>query len=629
MGNTDSLRGTSALSDFDLHLMAQGAHLDMHRKMGAHEAEENGCAGVRFSVWAPNARAVSVVGDFNEWDGRRNPLNPHGSGIWEVFIAGVQPGALYKFRIVSMTGEILPLKADPFAQVQELPPQSASIVAARSSFVWTDQAWMSGRTGDPRRRPMSIYEVHLGSWMRREDHTFQSYRDLADRLIPYVVGMGFTHIEIMPIAEHPFYGSWGYQPLGLFAPSRRYGEPDDLRHFIDRAHAAGIGVILDWVVSHFPEDGHGLGRFDGTGLYEHADPRQGRQIEWNTLIYNYGRTEVANFLICNALAWLEDYHIDGLRADAVASMLYLDYAKKDGDWLPNVHGGRENLEAVAFLRRLNEIIYERVPGAFTIAEESTSWPMVSRPTYLGGLGFGFKWNMGWMNDTLRYMKQDPIYRKHHHDQLTFGLIYAFNENFVLPLSHDEVVYGKGSLLTKMPGDVWQKFANLRCYLAFFFTHPGKKLLFMGAEIAQWNEWDHEKSLDWHLLQYPEHRGMQDMVRDLNRLYAAEPALHERDCEVEGFAWIGPHDQDNSVIAFSRHGANWDDRLIIICNFTPLVREAYRLRATRPGCYVEVFNSDSVSYGGSNVGNGGAVQTDAEGTLAITLPPLGALILKPV
>ncbi len=622
------LQETAALSSFDHHLIARGKHFELHRKLGAHEVQEQGRAGVRFSVWAPGARAVSAVGDFNDWDVRRHPLQPNGSGVWEGFIEGVRAGALYKFRIVSESGEILPLKSDPFARMQETPPRSASVVVARSSFPWTDAAWMARRGGDMRRRPMSIYEVHLGSWMRTDTNEFLSYRELAARLIPYVKDMGFTHIEVMPLAEHPFYGSWGYQPLGLFAPSRRYGEPDDLRFLIDQAHAAGIGVILDWVVSHFPEDGHGLGRFDGTNLYEHADPRQGRQTEWNTLIYNYGRTEVANFLMCNALAWLEDYHIDGLRADAVASILYLDYAKKEGEWVPNSYGGRENLEAVDFLRRLNEVIYDRVPGAFTIAEESTSWPMVSKPAYLGGLGFGFKWNMGWMNDTLRYIQHDPVHRKYHHDDLTFGLIYAFQENFVLPLSHDEVVYGKGSMLDKMPGDGWQKFANLRCYLSFFFTHPGKKLLFMGAEIAQWNEWNHERGLDWHLLQHAAHKGVQALVRDLNRLYVSEPALHERDCEGEGFAWIDPHDAGNSVISFSRRGADGDEPLIVLCNFTPVVREGYRVRPPRPGRYREVFNSDSTYYGGTNVGNGGGVHTDAEGVLALTLPPLGALILKP-
>lgn len=625
---------SSALTPFDHHLVTQGAHLELHRKLGAHLSEEGGRTGVNFSVWAPSAQAVSVVADFNGWDPRRHPLRPNGSGVWEAFVDGVGAGALYKFHIVAPNGGIVPLKADPFAQMQETPPRSASAVAPRSAFAWSDAAWMETRSSDMRRRPMSIYEVHLGSWARKDTNEFLTYRELADSLIPYVREMGFTHIELMPLAEHPFYGSWGYQPLGLFAPTRRYGEPDDLRYLVDRAHGAGIGVILDWVVSHFPEDGHGLGHFDGTALYEHADPRQGRQTEWNTLLYNYGRTEVANFLLCNALSWLEDYHIDALRADAVASILYLDYAKKDGEWVPNAYGGRENMEAVNFLRRLNEVIYDRVPGAFTIAEESTAWPAVSRPTYLGGLGFGFKWNMGWMNDTLRYIKHDSVHRKYHHDDLTFGLIYAFHENFVLPLSHDEVVYGKGSLLTKMPGDTWQKFANLRCYLSFFFTHPGKKLLFMGGEIAQWNEWNHEQSLDWHLLQYPDHKGMQCLVRDLNRLYAREPALYERDCESEGFAWIAAHDQDNSVLSYIRYAADRSNFMVVVCNFTPVVRHGYRLGVPRGGRYVEVFNSDSAYYGGSNVGNGGTVEAEAlawdgcDHSLRLTLPPLGALILKP-
>jgi 1,4-alpha-glucan branching enzyme len=624
----EAVADPAALTPFDHHLVTRGTHLELHRKLGAHEGEERGRTGVWFSVWAPDARAVSVVGDFNDWDARRDPLRPNGSGVWETFVEGARAGALYKFRVVAESGEILPLKADPLARLQELPPRSASVVAARSRYAWSDAEWMAARISDMRRKPMSIYEVHLGSWARKENNQFLTYRELADRLIPYAAEMGFTHIELMPIGEHPFYGSWGYQPLGLFAPSRRYGEPDDLRYLIDRAHRAGIGVILDWVVSHFPEDGHGLGRFDGTALYEHADPRQGRQTEWNTLIYNYGRTEVANFLLCNALAWLEDYHIDGLRADAVASILYLDYAKKAGEWIPNAHGGRENLEAVNFLRRLNEVIYERVPGAFTIAEESTAWPMVSRPTYLGGLGFGFKWNMGWMNDTLRYIKHDPIHRKYHHDDLTFGLIYAFHENFILPLSHDEVVYGKGSMLAKMPGDTWQKFANLRCYLSFFFTHPGKKLMFMGAEIAQWNEWNHEQSLDWHLVERPAHKGMQALVRDLNHLYAREPALYERDCEDEGFSWIAAHDHENSVVSYVRRGADPQDFVVVVCNFTPVVRRGYRLGVPRAGRYSEIFNSDSAYYGGSDAGNGGEVIAGPDHSLELTLPPLGALILKP-
>jgi len=623
-----------ALTPQDHLLISEGADLNLHRKLGAHEGTDDGHPGVRFAVWAPDARAVSVVGDFNDWDAKCHPMLPNASGVWEVFVPDVRAGAVYKFRIVTQTGESLPLKADPLAQLQELPPRSGSIVAARSSYQWSDADWMASRTADMCRRPLSIYEVHLGSWAHTEAGEYLSYRDLADRLIPYVKDLGFTHIELMPLAEHPFYGSWGYQPIGLFAPSRRYGAPDDLRALIDRAHAAGIGVILDWVISHFPEDEHGLARFDGTSLYEHPDPRRGRQAEWKTLVYNYGRPEVANFLLCTALSWLEDFHIDGLRVDAVASMLYLDYAKKAGEWAPNIHGGNENLEAVGFLRRLNEVIYERIPGAFTMAEESTAWPMVSRPISLGGLGFGFKWNMGWMNDTLRYIRHDPVHRKFHHDDLTFGLLYAFNENFVLPLSHDEVVYGKGSLLSKMPGDFWQKFANLRCYLSFFYTHPGKKLLFMGAEIAQRNEWSHERGLDWHLLDDPHHSGMQSLVRDLNHLYAAEPALYERDCEGEGFAWIDAHDRANSIISYVRYGADRSSFLVIVCNFTPVVHHGFRVGVPHEGHYRQIFNSDSVRYAGSNIGNGGDLIADAlpwnaaDHSLSLTLPALATLILKP-
>ena len=628
----DLVEGT--LTPQDHHLVSEGADFNLHRKLGAHESTDDGHSGVRFAVWAPGARAVSVVGDFNGWDGECHPMLPNASGVWEIFVPNVRAGAVYKFRIVTQTGECLPLKADPLAQLQELPPRSGSIVAARSSYQWSDADWMASRSADMRRRPMSIYEVHLGSWARAETGEYLSYRDLADRLIPYVKDLGFTHIELMPLAEHPFYGSWGYQPIGLFAPTCRYGAPDDLRALIDSAHAAGIGVILDWVISHFPEDEHGLAHFDGTSLYEHPDPRRGRQAEWKTLVYNYGRPEVANFLICTALSWLEDFHIDGLRVDAVASMLYLDYAKKPGEWAPNVHGGNENLEAVGFLRRLNEVIYARIPDAFTMAEESTAWPMVSRPTSLGGLGFGFKWNMGWMNDTLRYIRRDPVHRKFHHDDLTFGLLYAFNENFILPLSHDEVVYGKGSMLNKMPGDFWQRFANLRCYLSFFYTHPGKKLLFMGAEIAQQNEWSHERGLDWHLLEDPHHSGTQTLVRDLNHLYAAEPALHERDCEGEGFAWIDAHDGANSIISFVRYGADRSSFLVIVCNFTPVVHHGYRVGVPHEGHYREIFNSDSVRYAGNDIGNASELIADAhpwnaaDHSLSLTLPALATLILKP-
>lgn len=627
--------GSVFIGEFDLYLLAEGRHWNLHHKLGAHPSNVDGCAGVNFAVWAPNARRVSVVGDFNQWDGRRNVMRAIGqAGIWHLFIPELSAGTLYKYEIEGPDGMLLPLKADPCGTAQEHPPRSASIVPDDRAFQWSDDAWMRRRRDiDPCRAPMSVYEVHLGSWARPEDNRCLTYTEIAEKLVSYVKNMGFTHIEVLPLAEHPFYGSWGYQPLGLFSPTRRYGEASGLKALIDHAHGEGIGVILDWVVSHFPEDGHGLVRFDGTCLYEHEDARQSRQQEWNTLIYNYGRTEVANFLIANALAWLEDFHVDGLRADAVASILYLDYAKKPGQWIPNTYGGNENLEAVTFLRRLNEVVHERCPGVVMIAEESTAWPMVSRPTYLGGLGFGFKWNMGWMNDTLRYMRHDPVHRKYHHNDLTFGLLYGFQENFILPLSHDEVVHGKGSLLAKMPGDDWQKFANLRSYLAFFYTHPGKKLLFMGAEIAQWREWDHETSLDWHLLQFPLHKGMQALVRDLNGLYVGLPALHARDCEPEGFAWIDPHDADSNVIAFLRFDGVGANTAVVVCNFSPVVRANYRLGVPKAGHYLEHLNTDSSHYGGSNVGNGGGVTAEAvpangySHSLVLTLPPLGTLILQ--
>ncbi|MBY0511988.1 MAG: 1,4-alpha-glucan branching protein GlgB [Rhodospirillaceae bacterium] len=628
-------RHDGIIGELDLYLMGEGRHWHLHHKLGAHLAERGGMSGVAFALWAPNARRVSVVGDFNAWDAQRHKMQTAGgSGVWQLFIPGLTAGALYKYEIEGRDGDVQPLKADPYGAMQEIPPHSASVVADDEPFPWTDEAWMQGRRGiDPRRAPMSIYEVHLGSWARADGNRMLTYAELADQLIDYVKDMGFTHIELLPLAEHPFYGSWGYQPLSLFSPTRRYGDPRDLKAFINRAHNEGIGVVLDWVVSHFPEDGHGLARFDGTCLYEHDDPRQGRQPEWNTLIYNYGRTEVVNFLICNALLWLEDFHVDALRADAVASILYLDYAKQPGEWIPNTHGGNENLDAVGFLQRLNEVIYERCPGAFTIAEDSTAWPMVSRPTYVGGLGFGFKWNMGWMNDTLRYMRSDPVHRKYHHGDLTFGLLYGFHENFILPLSHDEVVHGKGSLLSKMPGDVWQKFANLRAYLAFFYAHPGKKLLFMGAEIAQWREWNHETSLDWHLLQYPEHRGMQALVRELNHLHKELGPLHERDCEGEGFAWIDPHDSDNNVISFLRFGADQSQIVVVVCNFSPVVRRGYRVGVPKAGYYRERLNTDSNFYGGSNVGNAGgvgsesAVTNDLPHSLVLTLPPLATLVFQ--
>jgi 1,4-alpha-glucan branching enzyme len=627
----------ASLGDLDRYLIAEGTHLRLHRKLGAHFVRRDGADGVRFAVWAPNARAVRVIGDFNGWNWSANGhvmLHGGDTGIWELFVPGAAPGQRYKFEILADDGTVRH-KADPMAMLQESPPRSASVIADPAVFAWTDAEWMDRRRAhDTRREPMATYEVHLGSWTRGIDGGFLTYDQLAEQLIPYVADLGFTHIELMPLAEHPFYGSWGYQPLGLFSPTRRYGDPDGLRRFVDSAHRAGLGVILDWVVSHFPEDDHGLARFDGTCLYEHENLRQRRHPEWNTLIYNYGRTEVVNYLICNALYWLEDFHIDGLRADAVASILYLDYAKAPGEWVPNAYGGNENLEAVSFLRRLNETVYAEHPGTFTVAEESTAWPQVSQPTYLGGLGFGFKWNMGWMNDTLRYMSKDSVHRKYHHGDLTFGLLYAFHENFVLPLSHDEVVHGKGSLLAKMPGDRWQKFANLRTYLTFFYTHPGKKLLFMGGEFGQWREWNHEIGLDWHLLQQVDHQGVQALVRDLNQLYRAVPALHQRDCEGDGFAWLNPHDQDNNVVSYLRFAGDRARFAVVVCNFSPVVRRGYRVGVPQAGYFREILNSDSAFYAGTNIGNGGGLHTDAIGadghpqSLALILPPLGALILVP-
>ena len=625
------------LGDLDHYFLAQGRHFHLHRVLGAHLTTLDGVLGTRFAVWAPNASAIAVVGDFNGWDGARHPMQPHShSGVFEVFIPGVGAGALYKFEIRDTAGTLLPQKADPVARAQELPPGTASMVVEPSRYSWKDRGWLDGRgKDDARRKPITIYEVHLGSWMRGAAGEYLTYRELADRLIPYVKDMGFTHVELLPVAEHPFYGSWGYQPLGLFAPTRRYGAPDDLRAFVDRAHAEGIGVLVDWVVSHFPEDAHGLARFDGTCLYEHADPRQGRQEEWKTLVYNYGRTEVANFLTANALYWMDEFHMDGLRADAVASMLYLDYGRQPGGWVPNAHGGRENLEAVEFLKGMNEAFYGHCAGAMTMAEESTAWPMVSRPVAAGGLGFGFKWNMGWMNDTLRYMAHEPIYRKYHHHNLTFGLVYAFSENFVLPISHDEVVYGKKSMLGKMPGDRWQQFANLRDFYAFMFTHPGKKLLFMGCEFGQGREWNHEASLDWHLLAEHDHKGMQSLVRDLNRLYRSTPALYEQDCEAEGFRWINADDQDNNILSYLRFAADPADFVAVVCNFAPVVRHGYRIGVPKAGRYKEILNSDSELYAGSNVGNAGEVQTlnePADGqpySLLLTIPPLAALVLQPI
>lgn len=632
----DPYRFPSLLKESDLHLLAEGGHLYVHHMLGAHPESFDGVAGVRFAVWAPNARRVSVVGDFNGWDGRRHPMRLRREcGVWEIFIPGIGPGECYKYEIKGRFGELLALKADPCAFYAEKSPATASVVFGLGDFEWQDEEWMARREkANARDAPMSIYEVHLGSWKRGHDGRYLTYRELADQLIPYVRELGFTHIELLPVSEYPFDGSWGYQPVGLFAPTSRFGTPDDFRCFVQSCHQAGIGVLLDWVAGHFPRDPHGLGFFDGTCLYEHADPRQGQHPDWDTLIYNFGRREVAAFLISNALYWIEEFHVDGLRVDAVASMLYLDYSRKPGEWLPNVHGGRENLEALAFVRRLNEAIYAEGRGAITVAEESTAWPMVSRPTYLGGLGFGYKWNLGWMHDTLRYMATNPVHRRYHHNDITFGLLYAFTENFVLPLSHDEVVHGKGSLLGRMPGDVWQKFANLRLYYAFLYTQPGKKLLFMGNEFAQPAEWNHECGLAWHHLNEPMHGGVRRLVGDLNRLYGATAALHQLDCEAAGFEWIDCDDVEQSIIAYLRRAPDGDDYVAAVCNFTPVVRRNYRIGVPFGGRHREILNTDGGEYAGSGVGNAGGVNAEPVPwhgrpySLALTLPPLAALLFRP-
>jgi 1,4-alpha-glucan branching enzyme len=636
----DPYRFPSTLSDFDRLLFGEGTHYQAYEKLGAHEATLDGVAGVVFAVWAPNARRVSVVGDFNQWDGRRHPMRRHpGAGIWELFVPGLGEGSRYKFEILGRDGALLALKADPFAfefEVEE--PRTASVVASLNGHVWDDQDWVAERA---RRNaldaPITIYEVHLGSWRRvpEDGNRFLTYRELGEALGDYVRDLGYTHVELLPVGEHPFYGSWGYQQIGAFAPSRRYGTAKDFMAFVDALHRRGIGVILDWVPAHFPRDPHGLAYFDGTHLYEHADPRQQDQADWGTLVFNYGRHEVANYLIGNALYWLERYHLDGLRVDAVASMLYLNYSKRPGEWLPNRHGGHENLEAIGFIRGLNEVVYRYHPAAITIAEESTSWPMVSRPTYVGGLGFGLKWNMGWMHDVLDYMRLDPIHRKYHQNGLTFGLLYAWHENFVLPLSHDEVVHGKGSLYAKMPGDDWQRFASLRVLYAFMYGHPGKKHLFMGGEFGQTREWNHDTSLDWHLLGMgPYHRGLQNLVRDLNRVYRAEAALHQVDFEPAGFEWMDCSDAEQSVVAFVRRARDPRDLVLVVCNFTPVPRHGYRVGVPIEGVYRELLNTDAGYYGGSNLGNAGGVRAERRAwggqpwSVSLTLPPLGAVILKP-
>jgi 1,4-alpha-glucan branching enzyme len=636
----DPYRFPPTLSDYDRHLLAEGTHYNASDKLGAHRTVLDGVTGTVFAVWAPNARRVSVVGDFNGWDGRWHPMRLHpANGIWEIFIPGVEEGARYKFEIRARSGEPIALKADPYAFAFEAEtPRTAAVVTSLDRYEWRDTAWRAARErAQPLSAPVSIYEVHLGSWMRAPDEgdRFLTYDELAERLGAYVRQMGFTHVELMPVMEHPFYGSWGYQVIGYFAPTRRYGTPHEFMAFVDRLHQQNIGVILDWVPAHFPRDPHGLGYFDGTHLYEHADPRLGAHADWGTLVFNYGRNEVTNFLLDNALFWLDRYGVDGLRVDAVASMLYLDYSRRAGEWIANEHGGRENLGALAFLRRLNQLVHRDRPGTVVAAEESTSWPMVSRPTYLGGLGFGFKWNMGWMHDVLGYMSLDPIHRSFHQNRLTFGLLYAWSENFILPLSHDEVVHGKGSLLARMPGDDWQRFANLRALYGFMYGHPGKKLLFMGNEFGQSGEWNHDRSLDWHLLEAgPFHRGVQRLVRDLNHLYRAEPALHEQDCDPAGFQWIDCCDAEQSVVSFLRRARDPDDFVLVACNFTPVPRHGYRVGVPRPGFYRELLNTDATTYGGSDVGNQGGIPSEPvpwQGqphSLIVTLPPLAVLFLKP-
>ncbi|UVJ42284.1 1,4-alpha-glucan branching protein GlgB [Pseudomonas sp. LS1212] len=627
------------LGEMDLYLFAEGNHRDLSSCLGAQVMQVDGVDGVRFAVWAPNARRVSVVGDFNIWDGRRHPMRlRHPSGVWEIFIPRLEPGETYKYEILGKE-TILPLKADPMALATALPPDTASKVAKPLQFDWQDQQWLQARGEHHRTNaPLSIYELHAGSWQCEVDDTGEvvrpyNWRELADRLIPYVQKLGFTHIELMPVMEHPFGGSWGYQPLSQFAPSARYGSAEDFAAFVDACHRAGIGVILDWVPAHFPTDVHGLAQFDGTSLYEYGNPQEGFHQDWDTLIYNLGRTEVHGFMLASALHWLKHFHIDGLRVDAVASMLYRDYSRKAGEWVPNRHGGRENLEAIDFLRHLNDVVALEVPGALIIAEESTAWPGVSQPTQQGGLGFAYKWNMGWMHDTLHYIQNDPVHRAHHHNEMSFGLIYAYSEHFILPISHDEVVHGKHSLIDKMPGDRWQKFANLRAYLTFMWAHPGKKLLFMGCEFGQWREWNHDSELDWYLLQYPEHLGVQKLVGDLNRLYRNEAALHEQDCVPQGFQWLIGDDAANSVFAWLRWSISGEP-LLIVANFTPVPRHGYRIGVPFAERWSEVLNSDAEIYAGSNLGNGGGVATESTPShgqplsLSLNLPPLAVLILRP-
>jgi 1,4-alpha-glucan branching enzyme len=634
----DPYKYGQVLSDFDLHLFSEGTHYRAWDKLGSRLATIGGVRGVHFAVWAPNAQRVSVIGDFNHWDGRAHQMRrlvP--SGVWEIFIPGLKEHACYKYEVRTPAGHLLH-KADPYARYFEVPPNTASVIWEDGRYEWRDQEWMRARPSfeEWHRRPMAVYEVHLGSWRRvpEEGGRPLTYREMAATLVHYVRDLGFTHIELLPIMEHPFGGSWGYQVIGFFAPTSRFGTPDDFRYFVDECHRHGIGVILDWVPGHFPKDAHGLARFDGTALYEHEDPRKGEHQDWGTLIFNYGRNEVRTFLLSNALFWLEEFHLDGLRVDAVASMLYLDYSRREGEWVPNQFGGRENLEAVEFMKQLNTVTHGRVPGSITVAEESTAWPAVSRPVYVGGLGFTYKWNMGWMHDMLHYMGRDPVFRKWEHNQITFSMLYAFTENFILPFSHDEVVHGKRSMLDKMPGDLWQKHASLRTLYGFMYAHPGKKLLFMGAEIGQWREWNYDSSLDWHLLEHREHKGLSLWLQDLNRIYHQERSLYEVDFDPGGFQWIDCCDHENSVISAIRRAKNPEDFTVVVANFTPVPRPGYRIGVPKGGWYREVLNSDGEMYGGSNMGNAGGAYAEPvpvhgfEHSLSMTVPPLGFVMFKP-
>jgi len=629
---TDPYTFEPVIADFDLHLFAQGNHWHIYNVLGANPRAIDGIEGILFGVWAPNANQLSVVGNFNNWDGRRHILrNRGGSGVWELFIPGLPAGELYKFEIIDKNHNAL-LKSDPYGRMAELRPNTASIVTQTSSYAWQDDEWIAKRAKNQwLHEPLSTYEIHLGSWQRDQNHHFLNYREIAHQLVDYLKPLNFTHIELLPITEHPLDASWGYQTLGYYAPTSRFGDNEDFRYFVDYLHQHDIGVILDWVPAHFPMDAHGLARFDGTALYEHEDPRKGEHRDWGTYIYNYGRKEVKNFLVANALYWMQEFHIDGLRVDAVASMLYLDYSREPNDWVPNEHGGNENLEAIEFIKHLTSVTQEQLPGVLLIAEESTAWPSVSRPPYDGGLGFSMKWNMGWMHDTLTYMSQDPVHRTHHHNSLTFGMVYAFTENFVLPFSHDEVVHGKGSLLRKMPGDEWQRFANLRLLYTYMFTYPGKKLLFMGNEIAQYEEWDHDATLPWNILDYPAHQGVSKIVGDLNLLYKTKSALHYYDFDGQGFSWVDCEDASQSIISYQRiHNGK---TLLVVLNFTPVPRENYRLGAPKPGSYEILLNSDSSHYGGSNLGNNGSIYTEDtpwkqfNSSIVLNLPPLAGVVLE--